>query len=309
MTQPRNTVRRVTFGTLLVLGICVVGVVLFVPGREVIEVFVRKVLWTRPALSFFLAPDDFLKVELDDGRRYRLVAPGWAALPMAPGGGCLPVRLYPVSGTVALHDDGSWNVNEDFKQLTPRGLLRQVSKDRQDWKLPYVFLTLPGAFGSDGAIGDAVRFPEILHRALDRLKTRYGRKTLCISAESWAGVVLARLIQDRSDIACAIFISTPFARNRDPYYDRLTKAGVYPPYNPIDHLEDIIRHAPKRMIFVSDPQDQVVPFVEEQRPFIEAILKAVPDAQFFAAGGVPPKHHDIPGLATGLLKDQCSTSP
>ncbi len=306
MTRTRITARRMTFGTLLVLGVFVIGVVLFLARREGIEVFVRKVLWTQPVLSVFLAPDDFLKVELDDGRRYRLVAPGWNVLTMAPGDSCLPVRLYPVSGTVALHDDGSWNINENFKQLTPRGLLRQVSNDRQNWKLPYVFLTLPGAFGSDGAIGDAVRFPEILHRALDTLKARYRRETLCISAESWAGVVLARLIQDRTDISCAVFVSTPFSRDRDPYYERLTKAGVYPSYNPMDHWEEIMAHAPHKLVFVADPQDRVVPFAAQQRPFIEKTVKAFAQARFFSAAGTPPEHHQIPGLATGLLKDFCS---
>ncbi len=302
----RLTARTIGVAALLFVCAIAIGAFLFLGKKEKVLELARMVLWTRPALSLFLGPDDVITVWLDDGRRYRLVAPGWRSLALAPGKGCLPVRLVPVTGSITLTEDGQWHLNQTFDGLTPRALIRQVAADRRTWRLPYVLLALPGAFGSDGQIGDGVRHPEILHRALDRIKERYHHSNLCIAAVSWAGVALARLIEERTDITCAVFISTPFSRDRDAYYARLVKSGAYPPYNPMDHWETIMAHFPEKVVFVGDPADQVVPFATQQRPFIEKTIKAFPQARFFSAAGTPPRHHVIPGLAVGLLNDFCS---
>ena len=305
----RLTARTVGIAAFLLLGAAILGI-LFLPGPKArMGELVRHVLWTRPVLSLFLGPEDVLTVTLDEGRHYRLVAPGWARLAIAPGEGCLPIRLVPVTGTITLTDEGDWHLNQTFQGLTPHELIEQVAADRRTWQFPYVLIALPGALGSDGRIGDGVRHPEILHRALDRLKDRYRRPELCVAAESWAGVALARLIEERTDIACAVFVSTPFSRDRDPHYERLVEAGAYPPYNPMDHWTAIMAHVPEQLVFIGDPEDRVVPFATQQRPFIEKTVKAFTQARFFSASGTPPQHHVIPGIAVGLLKDFCPSSP
>ena len=307
--RSRFTINTIGAIALFLFGAIAIGAFLLSGKKGDVMELARKALWTRPVLSPFLGPEDVLAVRLDNGRRYRLVAPGWASLAIAPGEGCLPVRLVPVRGTITLTEKGKWRLNQTFGGLTPRELITQVMADRRTWRFPYVLIALPGAQGSDGRIGDGVRHPGILHRALDRLKARYHRPGLCIASESWAGVVLARLIEERTDITCAVFVSTPFSRDADPYYARLVESGAYPPYDPMEHWETIMAHVPDKLVFIGDPEDRVVPFTTQQRPFIEKTVKAFPQARFFSAAGTPPQHHVIPGLAVGLLKDFCASSP
>ena len=158
---------------------------------------------------------------------------------------------------------------------------------------PYLHLARPGILGSSGNHLDRRRPREValVDAALSRLKQHFGWAGLNLVGQSGGGHLVAALMARRTDVDCAVIASGNTAvaqRNRENGWTAdITGHSDF--LDPIDHVQDVARHPPTKVIVLTDPRDaRVSPSV--QTAYVEALR----------AEGVAVDHRFLPG--TGKIR-------
>jgi pimeloyl-ACP methyl ester carboxylesterase len=188
---------------------------------------------------------------------------------------------------------------------TPGGLNRyaahmtagRMQRDVQRWSRvyggPYIAIGRLGAFGSSGEHRKRRSLLEIrvVMAALDEMKVRHGLKRFHLAGQSGGAHTVAGLAQMRADVGCAVMAAGVIsvktrARDRGGKID----SGAKDLYDPIDHVAAMQRQPGRRMIVMSDPDDQVVSF-HSQWEFAERVrAKSLPILQVSADSGTESFH-------------------
>lgn len=166
---------------------------------------------------------------------------------------------------------------------------------------PYLHLARPGILGSSGNHLDRRRPREValVDAALSRLKQRFGWTRLNLVGQSGGGHLVAALMARRTDIDCAVITSGNTAvaqRNRENgWLADITGHADF--LDPIDHVADVARHPPNKVIVLTDPLDARVS-ATVQTAYVEALRAAgVPvDHRFLPAAGKIRHDLQLPGI-------------
>jgi dienelactone hydrolase len=161
---------------------------------------------------------------------------------------------------------------------------------------PFVHLARPGILGSTGRHLDRRRPREValIDAALTRLKAHFRWSRLNLVGQSGGGYLVAALIARRADIGCAVISSGNTAvakRNRENGW-AADATGHTDFFDPIDHVADVARHPPEKIIVLTDPHDRRVS-ASVQTAYVEALRRAgvAVDNRFMSAAG--KLHHDL----------------
>src|SRR5215471_15439233 len=205
---------------------------------------------------------------------------------------------------------------------TPSGLNRyaalmtagRMQRDVQRWSRvyggPYIAIGRLGAFGSMGDHRKQRRSLleiRVVTAALDELKVRHGLKRFHLAGQSGGAHTVAGLAQMRADVGCAVMAAGDISvktRARDS--GTKIDAGIKALYDPIDHVAAMQHQPGRRMIVVSDPDDQIVSF-HSQREFAERVrAKSLPVLQVSADSGTENfhgLHNESQSMAIDCAKD------
>ena len=166
---------------------------------------------------------------------------------------------------------------------------------------PYIHLARPGILGSTGHHLDRRRPREValVDMALTRLKAHFGWRRLNLVGQSGGGHLVASLIARRADIGCAVIASANTAvaqRNRENgWMTDITGHSDF--FDPIDHVAEVARHPPVKIIVLTDPHDERVS-ASVQTGYVEALRRVgvVVDHRFLPATGKLRHDLQLPGI-------------
>jgi dienelactone hydrolase len=166
---------------------------------------------------------------------------------------------------------------------------------------PYLHLARPGILGSSGNHLDRRRPREValVDAPLSRMRQHFGWARLNLVGQSGGGHLVAALMARRTDIDCAVITSGNTAvaqRNRENGWSAdITGHADF--LDPIDHVHDVARHPPNKVIVLTDPQDARVS-ATVQTAYVEALRGAgVPvDHRFMPAAGKIRHDLQLPGI-------------
>lgn len=195
--------------------------------------------------------------------------------------------------------DGVLAANAFYRAASPRDVQAICEQFAALFGRPFLHLARPGILGSSGRHRDRRRPREValVDAALTRLKQHFGWTALNIVGQSGGGHLVAALIARRSDIDCAVIASGNTAvaqRNRENGW-AVDVTGHADFLDPIDHVADVARHPPNKVIVLTDPQDARVS-ASVQTAYVEALR----------AAGVAVDHRFLP--AAGALRHDLQTA-
>jgi pimeloyl-ACP methyl ester carboxylesterase len=182
-------------------------------------------------------------------------------------------------------------LNQYAAFITAGRMQRDVHRLSRIYGGPYITIGRLGAFGSSGDHRKRRTLLEVrvAAAALDVLKETYSLKRFHLAGQSGGGHTVAALVQRRTDVGCAVMaagVISVKSRSRDP--GKTIGSGVF--YDPIDAVESMQHQPGRRLIVISDPDDQIVSF-RSQREFVERVrAKAIPILQISADSGAKNFH-------------------
>ena len=165
------------------------------------------------------------------------------------------------------------NLNQYSAVITAGRMQRDVHRWSRVYGGPYIAIGRLGAFGSSGDHRKRRSLLEIrvIAAALDELKARHGFRRLHLAGQSGGAHTVAGLAQMRVDVGCAVMASGGISlktRIRDG--GRKVDSAMKAKYDPLDHVAAMQDQQGRRMIVMSDPDDQIVSF-RSQREFVERV--------------------------------------
>lgn len=192
--------------------------------------------------------------------------------------------------------------------------MAKVFQDRADraakaFSMPYIFVMRPGVLGSTGDHAKR-RQPKEFHSmnaAIDKIKARYGIRSIAVSGQSGGGSVVGALLSlGRTDIVCAVpgsgaydvvglhklrsvLAGKPATENRIAAY----AARVY---SPTEHIAQIPKDTGRRLFVVGDPRDKNT-FFEQQRDFAYRVKAAGHHSMLLYAPGAGKLRHGMERVA------------
>ena len=123
---------------------------------------------------------------------------------------------------------------------------------------PYLHLARPGILGSSGNHLDRRRPREValVNAALSRMRQHFGWTRLNLVGQSGGGHLVAALMARRTDIDCAVITSgnTAVAQRNQENGWSADITGHADFLDPIDHVQDVARHPPNKVIVLTDPR-------------------------------------------------------
>jgi pimeloyl-ACP methyl ester carboxylesterase len=165
------------------------------------------------------------------------------------------------------------NPNRYATLTTAGGMQRDVQRWSRVYGGPYIAIGRLGAFGSSGDHRKRRSLLEIrvVMAALDELKARHGFSRFHLAGQSGGAHTVAGLAQMRVDVGCVVMASGVISvktRARDG--GRKIDSAIKASYDPLDYIKDMQPQQGRRMIVMSDPDDQKVSF-RSQREFVERV--------------------------------------
>jgi predicted esterase len=161
---------------------------------------------------------------------------------------------------------------------------------------PFLHLARPGICGSSGDHRDrrCEREVALIDRALDRLKEAFGWNRLTLAGHSGGGHLVGAIMARRSDIDCAVISSGNVAvrlRNQLAGWERdITGHADF--VDPIDHVDDVARHPPRKIIVLTDRRDRAVRG-EVQGAYVEALRAAGVEVEQRFLEALDDNHHQL----------------
>ncbi|WP_193171121.1 alpha/beta hydrolase [Nisaea nitritireducens] len=194
-------------------------------------------------------------------------------------------------------EEGEAWISKSYEEHANRETLQGFA-DRalSDYGLPYIRFSRPGVYGSSGEHKTRRRPREsaIINAALDQLKERYQVGRFSLTGQSGGGHVVAALLPKRTDIDCAVMTSGVLSvRERARAHGWKTDiTGYWDYWDPMDHIDLIVRDPKRRIFIVGDPLDRNTP-LETQLSYLDAVSKADHSITFLRAKGKGRSHHSL----------------
>lgn len=203
--------------------------------------------------------------------------------------------------------------DKHMKGLGVNAMVDQERELSQRFGVPFVFLARPGSYGSAGrhfTMRSRVIEGKLIDAFLDALKARYGIKSWALGGHSGGGTQVAEMLNDRTDLRCAIISSGASAYRaylRAHHSSGADSPLVLDPYSGIGKIPDV----PDRRIFViGDPREENVYF-HTQKLYFEGLQKKRLHAWLVPLEKAPPPEYhslvDFGETATGLCANGTPT--
>jgi len=171
--------------------------------------------------------------------------------------------------------------------------------------LPVVIVARPGTYGSSGNHLRTRHIAEFLalNAALDAIKDRYRIERFVVYGHSGGATAGAALLtMGRTDISCAVLTSGAFAlferarildeaKGRKPR-DRENNPRYADLYDPLDHVDGIVRDPTRKIFVIGNEKDQVTPF-DLQKMFADKVRQEGHQVQLVTHAAVGPAFHDL----------------
>jgi dienelactone hydrolase len=191
--------------------------------------------------------------------------------------------------------------------MTDGRMQREVQRWSRVYGGPYIAIGRLGAFGSSGDHRKRRSLLEIrvVIAALDELKVRHGLRRFHLAGQSGGAHTVAGLAQMRTDVGCAVMAAGVISvKTRARDQGRKIEAGAL--YDPLDHVATMQPQPGRRMIVMSDPDDQIVSF-RSQREFADRVrAKGLPILHVSADAGTEifhGLHNESQNMAIDCAKD------
>jgi pimeloyl-ACP methyl ester carboxylesterase len=185
------------------------------------------------------------------------------------------------------------SLNRYAAHMTAGRMQRDVQRWSRVYGGPYIAIGRLGAFGSSGDHRKRRSLLEIrvVMAALDELKVRHGLKRFHLAGQSGGAHTVAGLAQMRADVGCAVMAAGVISvKTRARDRGRKIDSGTKDLYDPIDYVAAMQHQPSRRMIVMSDPDDQLVSF-HSQWEFAERVrAKSLPILHVSADSGTESFH-------------------
>lgn len=228
-----------------------------------------------------------------------------------PSGGSACIRYFPSSNVAGAEKVLVWIHGDRVKLSGIRdgSFQKMVNGAGQmaEWiRMPTIFLSRPGVYGSTGAQHPYVRrTPQeaaLVAAAIDALKDKYNWSRLYLSGQSGGGgLVGALLTLGRPDIECAMITSGSVAtkmslveRRKDPGKEWMGRFS-YEMHDPIEHVAGIAPDASRRIFVFADRLDARVGY-QSQRSFYQAVAERGHHAVFVEGFAKDSLHHTLTSM-------------
>jgi predicted esterase len=166
--------------------------------------------------------------------------------------------------------------------------------------VPFIFLGRPGSYASAGRhhqMRERKIEANIVTAGIEALKKKYGIGAFAFGGHSGGGVLVAELLNHRTDIRCAVISSAPgaFRDYLAVYKSPDTNNPVV--LDPIASTHTIPKDLNRRVFVLADPRDDNVKFQLHQR-YIDALKRQGVSVEFLSfEKALPPEFHDMIDLA------------
>ncbi|WP_336961460.1 hypothetical protein [Sphingobium aquiterrae] len=217
------------------------------------------------------------------------------------------VERAPVA-IVIFHGDRSGLIGrrpEDIHGNTAREQEAIAERTAQRVGLPVLVVARPGTYGSSGNHFRRRQPSEFLalNAALDEIRARYRIGWFVLLGHSGGATAAAALLtMGRRDIVCAVLTSGAFsllerARIVSEEEGRavqpgLDLTGLPSPYDPLDHVEGIVRDPARMVLVIGNEKDRVTPF-PLQKKFADALRRQGHRVRLIDHAALAPDYHDL----------------
>ncbi len=193
--------------------------------------------------------------------------------------------------------------------MTAGRMQRELQRWSRVYGGPYIAIGRLGAFGSSGDHRKRRSLLEIrvVIAALDELKVRHGLRRFHLAGQSGGAHTDVGLAQMRTDVGCAVMASGVVSvKTRAHDQGKKIDSGTKALYDPLDHVAAMQPQQGRRMIVMSDPDDQIVSF-RSQREFADRVrAKGLPILHVSADAGTESfhgLHNESQNMAIDCAKD------
>jgi pimeloyl-ACP methyl ester carboxylesterase len=179
------------------------------------------------------------------------------------------------------------------------------------YKVPFVFLARPGAYGSAGyhpTMASTRLEADLVSAQVAAISARYGIRSWVLGGHSGGGTLVAELIVRRKDIRCAVISSGAPAHSA--YLEAWGAAREIKAFNlnPIDDVQ-AIKPGEVRVIVMGDPRDKNVLWPVQQLYQHALVARGIDATLIPLERGLPDEFHSLVDLgeaATGLCANGAS---
>ena len=222
------------------------------------------------------------------------------------------VLIYLGGDVIFTASNGMRHIAASYQTQSPA----QIEGAMADWShqanAPALFLARPGLYGSSGShhLRREARESDLIDRALDVLKNRFGIGSFILAGQSGGGQIVAAMLGRRQDINAAVLSSSllsvrqaaahwEFQRDIPGCFLRDARRL----YDPIEEVGRIPTDPAPAIYVISDPEDRAVSFNVQLR-YVRALREAERKVQHIFAHAPAPAHHVLTGharLAAALI--------
>jgi pimeloyl-ACP methyl ester carboxylesterase len=202
-------------------------------------------------------------------------------------------------------DPPSWEVIGVYGQLSPAIKQSEAEQYSAATARTFVNPARPGVLGSSGHHLERRREREVglVDRAVDLLKLKFGWTRIDLAGLSGGGHLVAALMARRDDIRCALIASGNVAvRERLREFGLAQDVTGYADFvDPIDHVCQVARHPPRKVVFLTDPADRIVS-AASQGAYVSALRSAGVAVEQRLVSALDPEHHvlRLPAIMAAL---------
>jgi hypothetical protein len=226
----------------------------------------------------FRTDGSVLQVRATDGRGGDYALPYFPTPRAVEPARVLNIYLIPPPGRYLFDAEhrtfGYWNHYAEFPSPPAVYAYADATRKRHGAG-PLVILALPGTYGSVAppALQHSPAVIDLVGKAVDQLKSRYGATSVNIAGQSLTAAIAAALMARRDDLGCVVLSSGPYDLPRQIAAAGWpsTYTGAVHPFSAIEILDGLAFDQGRTIQIIADRQDRRVPFVYSERLF--AMLK------------------------------------